>query len=392
VRILKVTPGYPPFFQQGGPVEKVRALAEGLARRSHSVTVLTTWLDKPYRAEHNHQDGVEVIYLRPLARYRATTLNAGVLSFCKTRLKEFDIAHIYGLYDLMGPVVAHYCFHGGVPYILEPLGMMRPIDRNFLMKRAWHRVFGAPMVRYARRLIATSRQEEGELLKEGVPPERVALRYNGVDLEAFVRLPARGLFRSKFGIPADEPIILFLSRLIPRKGLDLLIPAFAAACPQRGRLVIAGPEGESGYVETMRKLARTTGVESRTIFTGPLYREDKKAAMVDADVFTLPSQYENFANVVAEAIACGTPVLISDRCGISEFVAGQAGLVVPREPGALAEGLGQLIGDACLRRRLRDGCPGVAARLNWPEWVGVQENLYKQARDNTGAATSFALK
>ena len=295
-------------------------------------------------------------------------------------MRDFDLVHIHGLYDLIGPAVGHYCLRAGVPYVLEPLGMSRPYDRSFLLKRAWLRLFGAPLFRHAAKVIATSLQEEREFLEDGLPQPQVALRYNGVDLDDFATLPTRGAFRATWGIPPDEPIVLFLGRLIPRKGVDMLIAAFARACPERGRLVVAGPEGEPGLVAQMQALAHAEGVEARTIFSGPLYGVDKKSVLVDCDVFVLPSRYENFANSVAEAIACGRPVIVSDQCGISEFVEGKVGLVIPREQNALTAALRLLLNDRVLYARFRDACPSVAARLSWQEMLDKQESLYVQIR------------
>lgn len=380
MRILHVTQTYHPFLERGGPTVKVRSIAEGLERRGHQVTVLTSWYGRPYTARHVQLGGVDVVYLRPFATYRATTFNSGLIKFCKKRLREFDMVHIYGLYDLMGPVVAHYCYRMGIPYVIEPLGMVRPIDRSFRMKRVWHALFGKPLLRHAALLIATSRQEEQELIDDGYSRERIALRYNGVDLQEFATLPAPGAFRKEWALPAEEAIVLFLGRIIPRKGVDLLIHAFAQACPEHGRLVIAGPEGESGYVAKLREMAREKHIEDRTVFTGPLYGDQKKSVLVDSQVFVLPSRYENFANGAAEAIACGMPVVISDRCGIQEFVAGHVGLVIPRDVPAIAGALRQILGDAALYDRFRVACPGVAAQLSWGELLVTQEEIYARAR------------
>jgi glycosyltransferase involved in cell wall biosynthesis len=386
MRILQVTQTFHPFLERGGPTVKVRSIAEGLVKRGHQVTVLTSWYGRPFTARQTQLGGAEIIYLKPRYTYRATTLNSGLRAFSKNRLREFDVVHIYGLYDLMGPTVAHYSFHRNVPYLVEPLGMTRPIDRSFRMKRVWHAFFGRPLLQHAALLVATSRQEEKELLADGFPRDRVVLRYNGVDLQEFSSLPPRGAFRAEWAIAPDEPIVLFLGRIIPRKGADLLISAFARACPDRGRLVIAGPEGEAGYVGKLREIARQERVEGRTIFTGPLYAEQKKAALADAHVFVLASRYENFANGVAEAIACGMPVIISDRCGIQEFVDGKVGLVVPREIPALADALARLLGDKPLYERFRAACPQVAAQLSWPELLVEQESLYERVRNGTSPA------
>lgn len=380
MRILHVTQTYHPFLERGGPTVKVRSIAEGLAKRGHQVTVLTSWYGRPFAARQVQLGGVEVIYLKPFATYRAMTFNSGLLKFCKKRLRDFDMVHIYGLYDLLGPVVAHYCHKYGIPYVIEPLGMVRPIERSFRMKKTWHLFFGKPLLRYAAFLIATSRQEESEMIADGFAPQRIALRYNGVDLQEFSILPAAGAFRAEWALPASEPIVLFLGRIIPRKGADMLIEAFAEACPQSGRLVIAGPEGESGYLAKLRELAREKRVEDRTTFTGPLYAEQKKAALVDGDIFVLPSRYENFANGVAEAIACGMPVIISDHCGIQEFVAGQVGLVIPLEKSALVDALRKLLSDTALYEQFRAACPEVAAELSWTQLLGTQEEIYARVR------------
>ena len=100
---------------------------------------------------------------------------------------------------------------------------------------------------------------------------------------------------------------------------------------------------------------------------------------MDSDLFVLPSRYENFANVVAEAIACGKPVIISDQCGISEFVHDQVGLVIPRDLQILEDSLRRLLTDRTLYNRFQAACPQLAARLNWPEFLSVQEGLYERA-------------
>jgi len=214
------------------------------------------------------------------------------------------------------------------------------------------------------------------LLEDGFPRDRVVIRYNGVDLKEFQILPPRGTFRTEWALPQDEPIVLFLGRLIPRKGVDLLIDAFSMACPDRGRLVIAGPEGDIGYVAKMREIAREKRVEDRTVFTGPLYGDQRKAVLADSQVFALPSRYENFANSVAEAIACGMPCIVTDKCGVSEFVLDRVGLVIPREIAALTEALRRLLGDSTLYEKFRKECPKVASELSWQELLGKQQDIY----------------
>jgi len=110
-------------------------------------------------------DGVEVIYLKTRACYRGLTVNPGVLGFCQRELRKFDIVHIYGLYDTLGPAVAKYCRQFGIPYFVEPLGMTRLIDRGFLLKKLWRRLVNG-YLETANRMVVTSELERSELLAD----------------------------------------------------------------------------------------------------------------------------------------------------------------------------------------------------------------------------------
>src|SRR5579872_1640635 len=166
MKILHVAQAYYPFQEKGGPVFKVRALAGGLARRGHHVSVLTADLGlkkyseiqkKMARCEFGWRfelDGVEVIYLPTLAKYRALTVNLQAIGFCKKYLPQFDVVHCYGLYDLLGPTIGYFCRRRGIPYIAEPMGMYRPIDRNLQLKRLWHRTLGKTFLDGAAKIIA----------------------------------------------------------------------------------------------------------------------------------------------------------------------------------------------------------------------------------------------
>ncbi len=394
MRILKVTQAYYPFLDQGGPPVKVRAIARALGKAGHQVTILTADLgfgaaplprpEKWARCAwgwRGEPDGVEAVYLRTWARYRTLTCNPAVVSFCGERVGEFDLAHLYGLYDLLGAMVAHCCRRRQIPYVVEPMGMFRPIVRNLWLKRLYHGVLGQRMLRGAARLIATSEQERQELVAGGFPEAQVVLRRNGIEVPE--RLPPVGAFRRQWNIPAEAKLVLFLGRLVSKKSPELILEAFArwrkgAEQQPAALLVLAGPDEGDGYRQRLETLAARLGLDGGVLFTGPLYEEAKWAAYQDADVFVLPSQNENFGNTAAEAVACGTPVLVTDRCGIAPWVDQRAGLVVPHERGALQAGLSCLLDDAGLRQRLRAGCAAVARRLSWDEPLAALQALYAE--------------
>jgi glycosyltransferase involved in cell wall biosynthesis len=389
VRILNVSQTYFPYVAEGGRPAKVRALSRKLAERGHSVTVVSAnlgvseWLSITSPAHTTAmglqytENGVVALYLPTLWQYRVLTVNPRVIAFCRVHLSEFDLVHFYGLYDLLGPVIGHYSRRGGIPYVIEPMGMYRPIDRNIAMKNFWHRTIGRALWRNAACVVATSELEQEELVDAGVPQSRIAIRYNGIADDLIAHSGARGRFRSQWGISESEPVILFLSRLIPRKGADLLIQAFAQVCPLSGRLVIAGPEGETGYRAHLEECARESGVGARVLFTGPVYDDEKSSLLVDSDIFVLPSRYENFANVAAEAMAFGIPVIVTPYCGIGSLVDGRAGLVVTPERDALIGALKQLLNNKALYAHFKEGCREVASQLSWDHLTEQMEGYYK---------------
>lgn len=398
---MKVVQAYFPFQEKGGPVIKVRSIALGLAARGHFVTVLTANYGFPsslaakfsaekckwgWRAE---EKGVATVYLRSWGHYRALTFNPAVVSFASGSVTDFDLTHIYGLYDLLGPVIGFFCRKREVPYVIEPMGMYRPIVRNLRMKRMYHRLLGNSLVRGANRLIATSEQEREEMIAGGIEPARIGVRRNGV--QAPESFPAPGTFRRQWLIAPKAKVILYLGRLITKKNPDLLLEAFArwrreASDGEDSVLVLAGPEEGNGYGIHLRSLAASAGIARSVLFTGPLYDDAKWAAYRDADVFVLPSQNENFGNSAAEAMACGTPVIVTDRCGIAPLVRQNAGLVVHHDSAAVANALELLLKDAGLAARLRARSAETAGSLSWDEPLSQMEALYHAAVGVTASA------
>ena len=323
---------------------------------------------------------MEAIYLRTRARYRALTWNPGVAAFCRERLGGFDVAHIYGLYDLIGPRVAAACRRIARPYIVEPMGMFLPIVRSIWMKRLYHDTLGGRLLRGASRVIATSEQERQEFLEGGIEDSKIVVRRNGIEIPG--QFPPAGSFRNQWDIPSDAKLVLFLGRLVSKKSPDLMLDVFShwnrrGNGSQGSVLVMAGPDEGDGFRQRLESLAAQMGLTRGVIFTGPLYGDAKWAAYRDADVFVLPSQNENFGNTAAEAVACGTPVLVTDRCGIAPLVDQRAGLVVPHDCAALEAGLARILEDPALAARLRAGCKEVANSLGWAEPIAQMEILYE---------------
>lgn len=392
MRVLNISQTYYPYLAEGGRPAKVLTISRKLSERGHRVTVLTadlgpngavpfpTSVDRTRWGRRTEQDGVEAVYLRTWLRFRAITWNPGVMEYLRDNLQSFDLVHIYGFYDLLGPVIAFFCRRRGIPYVIEPLGMYRPIARSLRLKRMFHRFVGSDLVRGARFLIATSEQERKELVDGGVKDSCVVIRRNGIEVPE--NLPERGGFRRQWGIPVDMKLVLFFGRLVSKKSPDLLLTAFAQwhrgrRCLEDVILVFAGPDEGDGFLSKLKALAEQCNLKERILFVGPLYDDAKWSAYRDADLFVLPSQNENFGNTAAEAAVCGTPVIVTDRCGIAPLI-GEAGLVIPHDLKELQLALGKLLEDPVLRHRCRNGCEDLVRKLSWDDPLDELERLYRR--------------
>jgi glycosyltransferase involved in cell wall biosynthesis len=392
MRILNVTQSYAPFYEFGGPPEKVRALSEGLVHLGNEVTVLTAdWgverrlaelpgepptENSPFGKKRDVQ-GVNAIYLPNWLHFRAASWNPALPRYLWARLQNFDVVHIFGLYDLLGARTAAAAQRRKIPYIVEPIGMFVPIVRSFFLKRLYHRTFGRELLQNAAAIVATAEQEKDELMSGGIAQEKIVLRRNGVAAPA--KMPDPGMFRKSLGLPAEARLILFLGRISQKKSPDLLLQAFAqiAAAEANAHLAFVGPD-ESGMRGKLQTMAAQFRMGQRVHFTGPLTGELKWAAYRDAEIFVLPSQNENFGNTAAEAVAAGTPVVVTRQCGIAPLLDGAGGVVVEHDAAAVARGLTDLLRNPLRYQELKEGCVTAMQRLDWGQPTREMDALYRK--------------
>ena len=374
LHILQVTPVYYPERQFGGPPQKIHAMSRWLVERGHQATVVTWDSERPAQRDRQIMDGVTVQYLPWFGR-ASWRVPAGWAALRKA-VSEADVTHLYGLYNLLGPLAANAAGQKKRPFILEPLGMYKPRARSQAAKRLYHYFFTSRLLRQTKLLVATS-EIEREDLAGLVDPKRLILRRNGIDVAAFANLPDRGCFRQRYGIGLDEKIILFVGRISPIKNLHTLLSAFAKAGVS-SRLVLVGPMLEPDYAAQLQASAAAMAIDERVLFTGPLYDNDKLAALAAADFFVLPSISESYGNAAAEAVAAGLPVLLTTGCGIAPDIDGRVGLAVEADENSLARGLRTMIGNQDVAKRFKQCQSDVLMGLGWHEPMVEMESLYYQ--------------
>ena len=356
--ILHIVPSYYPAFKYGGPIESVHLLNKTLVKKNINVDVLTTNTGLERRQDialnkWNNLDGVKIKYL-PSYFYEHYTFSPHLFFAALSSVEKYDLVHITAVWNF--PVLAGSLASliNKKPYVLSPRGALYDEaislkSRN--LKMIYFHLAAQHCLKKASAVHFTTEHEKDNVAKSLNLHNQSFVIPNGLDLTGYEKLPERGTFKKKYPVLINKKYILFLGRLNKQKGLDILIESVKKLFDFDDNLffVIAGPDN-FGYKKVIEKQLSEYGLLNRTLFTGMLTGTDKLSAYVDAEVFVLSSYFENFGMAVVEAMACRTPVVISDRVGIAKNVEkNRAGLVVDINPDSIFNGLKSLIDNKMLK-------------------------------------------
>ncbi|MCI0745610.1 MAG: glycosyltransferase [Verrucomicrobia subdivision 3 bacterium] len=271
-------------------------------------------------------------------------------------VRAFDVVHVHALFSHTSVAAASAARHQKVPYVVRPLGVLNRYGmtrRRRILKQISFRFIEGPLLRHAAAMHYTSDQERVEAEDAGATAPAAVLPI-GLDLTLFELLPLPSGFVERWPQAKGREIVLFLSRLDAKKGLDLLIDALAELKKRRpaALLVIAG-SGDEAFVRMLRERAEKCGVAGDVIWTGFLEGSAKLAAFAAANAFVLPSYSENFGIAAVEALAAGIPSVLTTGVGISDAVReAEAALVVAAKPSEIAKALVRILDDVVLARSL----------------------------------------
>ena len=383
LRILFAAPAWWPAVAFGGPIPVTRELSERLAARAHAVEVVTTALVDLHTRPAAHTrtellDHVGVTYLATPVSYRWMGITP-TLPMALERMARPDVVHVLGFRDPVSTGVATWARVRRIPYVFEPLGMFEPHLRKVALKRALDATLYRGVAGGAAAVVVSSEREAEHVRAGGVSAGRVRVRGNGVpDPDSMP--PARGVLRGELGIPETAPIVLYVGRIASGKGIGHLLAAARELADIH--LVLVGPDDRHGAIDAVRAAQASGRVHTLGATTEPplhLYAE--------ANVLCLPSAGESFGMAAAEAAAAGTPVVVSDRCGIAGFFEEGEALVVPYDAAAVTEALRRVLVDEELRRSLSAGGVAAARRMSWEHVTDLQEEIYREVAASRTAST-----
>lgn len=364
MRILQIIPSISLVY--GGPSQVVLELSAALAREGIKVTAIATNSNgdtgqKPLDVPLNvpvPQDGYEIIYFRctPFRRYK---FSLDLLKWLNLQAHKYDLAHIHALFSPISSFAAKICHQQKLPYILRPLGTLDPADlrKKRLLKQLYALILESANLANAAAIHFTSPQEAKISERFGVSTRDLVIPLGVTPPNK--QENHKATIHTRFAIPANTPLVLFLSRIDPKKGLNLLIPALEKLLKEglNFHFVLAGTNPQNrDYEEKIKLQIYHSPLREHTTITGFVTGELKSALLQAADIFVLPSYYENFGVAVAEAMVAGTPVIVSEQVHICQQVQeSESGWVSKLEVSALTKLLRVALQNPheCQRRGLR---------------------------------------
>lgn len=389
LKVLHVIPYYYPAFNFGGPVTLVHYLNRALVKKGIDVTVFTTNIDIEDQVENNSEvivDGVRVIYFKQKSYLRFLSRSGWNFSFdlidsLRKRLNQFDVVHISEVWSFSAAFASYYSIKFKKPYIVTPRGSLYPytFKKKIWKKLPYYHFVTKKILKNASFIQYVTEDEKAQSHSFLKLKNKPVVIPSGIDFAEFSALPERDELKNKFPFLKGKKVILFLSRIIWIKGLDILIDSFKELVKTRNdlHLLIVGNDSGDSYKEVVKGWIKESGIENMVTFAGLLKGKDKLMAYAGSDIFVLPSYSENFGMVVIEAMACGVPVIISDKVGLSKNVKKyDAGIVINNKAENITEALKKLLDNSELRKAFSEKGKKFAQYYNIDNVADMMINVY----------------
>lgn len=369
----------------GGPPVVAGCLAGAQAKLGHAVSIAAVNV-----AAADKLGGLAGVRVRPVAPVGLAESAFGRRAVERLRpvVGDYEVVHLHGVWDPLLLAAARAARELGRPYVVTPHGMLDPWSlrqkrwkKRLALALGWRR-----MLDRAAALHLLNADEKALIAGLGVRAPGAVIP-NGVNADEFDPPPNPAVFRRRLPALGDHPYVLFLGRLHYKKGLDYLADAFRILAGRNGdvHLVVAGPD-DGARADLERRIA-AAGLTDRVHVPGPVYGAEKLSAVAGAACFCLPSRQEGFSVAILEALACGTPAVVSPECHFPEVAEVGAGRIVPLDAAAVADALARVLADAGLRERMgKAGRELVAARFTWPRIAERCIEMYTGVLEAAGEA------
>ena len=374
MKILHVAHFFYPCLSAGGVVNVSYQIAK-MQARDNSVKVISSDACKErLKFEESRYDvdidGIKVDYFKNISnRFKLATMldtPLGAIFRIKKQIRDFDVVHVHEHRQTLSIIACYFARRYGIPYVVQAHGSVLPFFQKEGLKNIFDKVFGFKILHGASKVFALTEVEKEQYLKMGVEEDRIEIVPLGINIEEYSDLPEEGIFREKFNISKDDKLIIFIGRVHEIKGLDLLIDAFKELADSEDdvKLAIVGPD--DGYMDALNLRIAECDLSDKVIVTGPLYKSEKQEALVDCDLFVMPSKYESFTTSGLEAMACGKPLVLTKNNHIHDWVDGSVGLACDDDKMSLKDAMAEVLFDEELSKKFgMNGRRLIQEKYNW---------------------------
>ena len=368
--LLHVVPYYHP--NSGGPPVVVQRLLEEMSGddiRSHVITTdaCAPTGDNEWISRIPHGELITVVRDAKLGEF---AWHASIQKTVDRAVQDARLVAIHGLWSWPNLAAMNASRRHGTPYVIMPHGMLDPnsLARGRFKKQLYGRLIEWPKLRNASAMVYTNAPEQ-ELAESSVPNLPTGhIAPLGTDWPPDTRQQLASEFRARFPQTIGKDCVVFLGRLHPKKGLDLLLPAWRNIVSRHPNacLIIAG-KGETKYESKIREQIASNEIDDSVLMAGMLNGRDKWGALAASTLFVLPSYQENFGLAVVESLASGTPVVISKRVNIwNPLQEAGAAAICDLQPNSISETTCTLLNEPdAISSMARAGKACVADNFDW---------------------------
>jgi len=379
MKILHITPSLAPEW--GGPPKVIAGIAKALIEKGVETRILTT-------AEKGKEKRIVMLSDVPIRIVKRGFLSRFWIAYSpsithvmREEIENCDLVHIHELWHYPHFAVYKVAKSFKKPFIISIHGELKPwcLNHKAFKKKIYSILIQRKILKEASALHAIT-EEEVKNISNFVDNKNVFLIANGINLEDFKNLPHREKFEDLYPELKGKKVILFLGRIHPIKGLDILAKAFSIISEYREnvRLVIAGPD-ENGYESKIKSILKKEGILNNVIFTGMLSGNIKFAALIRADIFIIPSYSEVRSITALEAMICGLPVIITKQCDFPEIGKYKAGMIIEPDINQLVRAFNYLLNNPKLCKEMgENGIRLVKESFTWDKIVNQMINLYEE--------------
>ena len=396
LKVLHIIPSLAPC--RGGPSKAAIDMVSALRKAGTEAEIVTTDDNCADRLNVTKKELVEYqgvpvrFFMRlspPTRPLREFAYSWSLQRWLKKHINDYDLIHVHAIFSFCTSYAMRLARNNNIPYVVHCMGQLEPwsLQQSQVRKKIYLKCFELENLMGAAAIQFTAQSEQAlveqhfakqYLEEQGLPKLKGTVIPLGVDLPMLIS-NAETKMHKRWGLDRMTPTILYLSRLHPKKGLEILLEALSKLGEQPYQLLIAG-DGETQYLQKLQQKAAEFGIAKRCKFVGHLHGQEKNIALQGADLFALTSHSENFGIAVLEAMSSGTSVLLSIGVALShEVEKNELGFVCDLSQESIQESLTQALHDIESTHELGKGARRFVE--NHYQWSGIADQLNKLYSD-----------